>query len=213
LKRTEKKTCSGFTLVELLVALMVSSIVLGAVASLTFAVGNAYDASEDVSTKQTQIRFAMLRISELIRQSDVVVISDYNGDITLAIWQGDSNGNGKINANELVYIEPGSGNDRISIVEYPPEAEAWEIPLDLVRKGYAKYYMDNNFDEQRINVLPQCSNVSFYPSTINENNDYVSIRFDVDEGGQQKHYEISATIRGKADHLLSGGEIVTGDDD
>ena len=57
------------------------------------------------------------------------------------------------------------------------------------------------------------SAVTFYPSTINENNDYVSIRFDVDEGGQQKHYEISATIRGKADHLLSGGEIVTGDDD
>ncbi len=62
-----RKKQRGFTLVELLVALMVTSIIFGAVATLAYAVGTAHDASDDTSQKQTYVRFATLRISELIR--------------------------------------------------------------------------------------------------------------------------------------------------
>ena len=39
----------GFTVVELLVALLVTSIVFGAVGTLTYAVGRAVDSTEDMN--------------------------------------------------------------------------------------------------------------------------------------------------------------------
>ena len=53
----------GFTLVELLLALIVTGIILTAVTTLAFAVGAANDATDDTSQKQAQVRFATLRIS------------------------------------------------------------------------------------------------------------------------------------------------------
>ena len=46
----------GFTLVELLVALMVTSIILAAVATLAFAMGSVKDSTDDTSSKQAQLR-------------------------------------------------------------------------------------------------------------------------------------------------------------
>ncbi|MHC4076272.1 MAG: PilW family protein [Planctomycetota bacterium] len=57
----------GFTLAELLIALMVTSIILAAVATLAFAMGSANDTGDDISAKQAQVRYATLRICELIR--------------------------------------------------------------------------------------------------------------------------------------------------
>ena len=64
----------GFTLVELLVALMVCSIIFGAVASLTYAVGAAYDSTEDISRVQSYVRFTTLQVSELIRHAKIITL-------------------------------------------------------------------------------------------------------------------------------------------
>ena len=56
----------AFTLAELLVALMVTSIVLAAVATLSFVIGSANDSTGDIAVKQAQIRFATIKIRDLI---------------------------------------------------------------------------------------------------------------------------------------------------
>src|SRR3972149_4536193 len=105
----------GFTLAELLVALMVTSIVLAAVATLAFALGAAYETSDDISQKQAQVRFATLRISELIRNCKL--ICGASGD-DLAIWRADDNDDGQINISELVYIEMGPSGEHLQLCEF-----------------------------------------------------------------------------------------------
>ncbi|MCH7559430.1 MAG: prepilin-type N-terminal cleavage/methylation domain-containing protein, partial [Planctomycetes bacterium] len=79
----------GFTLVELLVALVVTGIVLAAVATLAFAMGTANDVADDSSQKQAQVRYATLRISELIRHCKLICGTP-GSDV--AVWRADDNG-------------------------------------------------------------------------------------------------------------------------
>ena len=51
-RRNRRQTPGGFTLVELLVALMVTSIILSAVATLAYAMTRANDQTSDTAQKQ-----------------------------------------------------------------------------------------------------------------------------------------------------------------
>ena len=62
----------GFTMVELLTALMISAIVLAAAATLGSAFSSASASTENLGKNQANLRYAVLRISELIRFSNLV---------------------------------------------------------------------------------------------------------------------------------------------
>jgi prepilin-type N-terminal cleavage/methylation domain-containing protein len=198
----------GLTLVELLVALMVGSIIFSAVATLAYAMGNAQKSSEQLSRHQAQIRYATLRISELIRYAKLVSL---NGD-DLAIWQADDDADNQIDPSELVYIETGAERNHIYILEFP-DASGGAVSLSSIKDGSAKTSLVASYDERRTEVLPQCGNVQFEPETVDENSSIVSIGFDLDEAGATRHYEISASLRCQADYLLDGSGIVSSDDD
>ncbi|MCK4914028.1 MAG: prepilin-type N-terminal cleavage/methylation domain-containing protein, partial [Planctomycetes bacterium] len=100
-KETKHFNKNGFTLAELLVALMVTSIILSAVAALAFAISSANDSSNDTAQKQSQLRSATLRISELIKYSRLVEAASEN-EITL--WKTDTDGDGQIDNDERVYL-------------------------------------------------------------------------------------------------------------
>ena len=178
---------NGFTLVELMVALVVTSVVLTAVATLAFAFGTANETSDDTSRKQAQVRYATLRISELIRQSKLIYDTP-GSDIVL--WKADDNSDDKIDPNELVYIEAGESRDYIQLREA---------------------------DINPVVLVPQCSNVQIRfdePSLPPALRKFVSISFDLYENGVVHQYQINAALRGWAGHLLNGsGEIVNSDDD
>lgn len=59
----------GFTVAELLVAMMISSIVLGAVATLAFATGKADRAMDELLTARQLTRFNNSKISDALRYS------------------------------------------------------------------------------------------------------------------------------------------------
>lgn len=105
----------AFTLVELLVALMVASIILTAVVALAFAMTSAMESSDDTAEKQAKVRYTTLTISELIRHCRLVCGTSGND---LAIWKSDDDGDGKIDATELVYIETGDNRDYIKILDF-----------------------------------------------------------------------------------------------
>mgnify|MGYP003681909720 CR=1 FL=1 len=178
---------SGLTLVELLIALMVTSIILTAVATLAYAMGSANDATDDTSEKQAQVRFATLRISELIRHCKLIY--DMPGN-SIVFWKADTNGDDKVDLNELVYIEAGQGRDYVQLREA---------------------------DNSPVVLIPQCSNVQFQfdePLLPLWQRKSVSISFVLVENDVVHQYQINTALRGWAGHLLNeAGDTLVSDDD
>jgi len=219
MQKVRHKNRNAFTLVELLVALMVTSIVFTAVATLAYALGGVNETSSDKAEKQAQLRYATLRISELIRHSKLVC-GTAEGD--LAIWRADDNDNGEINPSELVYLEPGASRDYLRLLDFPSAAD-WLGPLKLklsdIRYGTTKsdlILLCDIFlcDERRVVLVPECSNVQFL-GDLTPQSKFVSISFELVENDIVRQYQINAALRGWAGHLLdsAGDSLVTGDDD
>jgi len=196
----------GFTLVELLVALIVTGIVLAAVATLAFAVGAANDETDDTSQKQAQIRHATLRISELIRHCKLICGTP--GD-DLAVWRADDNGNGQININELVYIERGTGRDYLRLCEFPSSDTSLVNLSDIDTLSTSDYIVTY------VPLVPQCSNVQFgFLPELPPKSSFVTISFDIVENDIVRQYQISTALRGWAGNLLNdtGDSLVIDDD-
>jgi len=195
----------GFTLVELLLALIVTGILLAAVTTLAFAVGAANDTTDDTSQKQAQVRFATLRISELIRHCKLICGTP-NGD--LAIWRADNNGDGQININELVYIERGVGGDYLRFCEFPLS------DASIVNLSDIQTLSTSSYSVTYILLVPQCTNVQFSFDVVPPYSRFVSISFDVLENGIVRQYQINTSLRGWAGNLLdAGGNNIVSDDD
>jgi len=195
----------GFTLVELLVALVVTGIVLAAVATLAFAMGAANDVADDSSQKQAQVRCATLRISELIRHCKLICGTP-GGD--LAVWRADDNGDGQVNINELVYIERGTGRDYLRLCEFPSSDTSLVNLSDIDTLSTSDYVVTY------VSLVPQCSNVEFGFDVAPPNSRFVNIVFDVLENDIVHQYQISAVLRGWAGNLLDGsGNNIVSDDD
>ncbi len=96
-------------------AMVITSIILGAVATLAYAVWVANDTGNDTTYKQAQVRFAMLRISELIRNCRLVFDETSEG---LAVWRADDNGNGQIDVNEVIFLGLCSSGDCLRFIEF-----------------------------------------------------------------------------------------------
>lgn len=217
--RAKRPNYQGFTLVELLIGMVVTGIVLAAVATLAFALGAANQTSGDMSQKQAQVRFATLRISELIRHCKL--ICGTTGD-DIAIWKADDNPeNGVIDVLELAYIERGSSADYIRILEFsdcPGSFGLWfrSVPgqVDAVAQTWLKDILISQCEKRYIQVLPQCSNVQFGFDVLPPYSRFVDISFDLVENDVAHRYQINAGLRCWAENLLSKtGVSLVGDDD
>ena len=199
-----KRYKKGLTLIELLVALIVTSIVLTAVVTLSYALDTVNDVTDETSKKQAQIRFAALRVSELIRHCKLICGTP-GGE--LAVWRADD-GDGQININELVYIERGTENGYLRLCEFPSN------DTSLVNLSDIETLSTSGYDVTYVPLIPECSNVQFGFDVLPPQSRFVTISFDVVENGIARQCQINATLRGWAGNLLdaSGGNIVSDDD-
>ncbi len=196
---------SGLTLVELLVALVVASIVLTAVATLAFALGTANDATDDTSYKQAQVRFATLRISELVRHCKLICGAPGSD---LAIWRADDNGDGQININELVYVERGANADYLGLCEFP-SSDTSQVNLSEI-----KTLWPTGYDVTYVALIPQCSDVEFLFDVLPPRTRLLSISFDLVENDIVRQYQINAAIGSWAGNLLNDAtDTLVSDDD
>lgn len=202
--------CKGFTLVELLVALVVTSIILAAVTTLAFALSTANDVTDNTSQTQAYVRYTTLRISELIRHCKL--ICGMSGD-DLAVWRADDNGNGQINPQELLYIEMGTGRDYVQLLDFP-SAGNWRITLSSILSGTAKQELILICDERQTRLVPVCSNAQIVLDSSPPWSRSVSLSFDLVENGTVRQYQISAALHGFSGNLLDdSGEVINSDDD
>jgi len=196
---------TGFTLIELLLALIVTGIILAAVTTLAFAVGVANDTTDDTVQKQAQVRYATLRISDLIRNCKLICGTP-NSD--LAIWRADNNTDGQININELVYIERGVGKDYLRLCEFPSS------DTSIVNLSDIQTLSTGAYSVTYIPLVPECSNVEFSLDTAPPYTRFVSISFDLLENNIVRQYQINAALSGWAGNLLdAGGNNIVSDDD
>ncbi|KPL21707.1 MAG: hypothetical protein AMJ75_09450 [Phycisphaerae bacterium SM1_79] len=202
---------NGLTLVELLVALAVTSIVLAAVATLAYAMSSANAVTGDTSRKQAHVRYATLRISELIRHGKLICYASGND---LAVWRADDNEDGQINIGELVYIESGPAQDHLQLCEFPSLDDS-VIDLSTIGALATNWWSAYSSDVNYTRLLPQCGDVQFSLDNPYSppNSRLVSIAFDIVEDGVVRKYQISAALRGWAGNLLDDDDKIVSDDD
>lgn len=202
--------CNGFTLVELLLALIVAGIISAAVVTLAFAVGAANDITDNTSRAQAYVRYTTFRISELIRHSKL--ICGMTGD-DLAVWRADDNGDGQINPKELVYIEMGTGRDYVKLMDFP-SAEDWLVTLSSILGGTTKDELVLMYDERQTTLVPECSNAQIVLDSSPPWSKLVSLSFDLVENGTVHRYQISTALHGWSGNLLGdSGDVINSDDD
>ena len=165
----------GFTLVELLVALMVSSIVLSAVATLAYATSSAKEATDDMGREQAQLRQASMRLTDLIKQSNQIYRSGLGMNYAFE-WGTqlchDLNADGDYDDNdEKVWIY----RDRNSIRVY----RSTEISPE---------------------IYTQCTNPTFEYGWEDGRPRTVAIWFDMNANGQTQRHSINAHLRVSDDY-------------
>ena len=180
-----KRNHKGITLAELLVALMVTSIVFTAVVTLAYAIGSANDASDDTVRKQAKIRYATLRIEELIRHSKLVYSFSSS---EIVFWKEDTNEDGLVGADEMVYVD------------------------SFLSDGYYQLRIREGAGSAVV-VLNECNNIQFSVDSSPPWSRYVGISILVQECGVNRQYEMSGSLRGWSGNLLDAGGNIVSDDD
>ncbi|HOI56527.1 MAG TPA: prepilin-type N-terminal cleavage/methylation domain-containing protein, partial [Phycisphaerae bacterium] len=89
----------GFTLVELMLAMMVSGMILSAVAGLAWALGTYNGQGEAVAELAIQGRFASTLLARDLRAARVATVSDGGA---LVLWMGDTYANDLLDIEEIV---------------------------------------------------------------------------------------------------------------
>jgi prepilin-type N-terminal cleavage/methylation domain-containing protein len=207
-----KSKSKGFTLVELLVALIVSSIVLTAIVTLSFAMSTAYENTNDMNEKQAHIRYATLRLSELIKQSKLICGSFSDG---LVIWTADNNRDNKINVSEVMYVETGGGK-YLRLLKFNPASLSSDISrsLSFFQNVYNKSWLVYWYPETYTTLISQCSNMEIRLDSNPPYTRFLSITFEIEKNHENHMYQISLKLRCYAGNLIyDSDKICTNDDD
>jgi len=191
---------------------MVMAIVLTAVVTLSYALSSAYDSTGDISEKQARVRYANMRITELIRHSKLVCARFY-GD--LVVWCADDNDDNQINVSEIVYLETGYGGSYIRLLRFTPNAgDDRNISLSLVQWLYLKNILSSRYPQIRTTLIEKCDGVKIILDEYPPYTKLVNIAFNIEEDNQVRTYQISTSLRCWAGHLIkTSSELVTQDDD
>ncbi len=209
----------GFTLAELLVALLVSSIVLGAVGTLAFAMGTANKSLEEASRAQVYSRFSTLSLRDTLRYARQAFVTP---DGYIALWKADDypdNPDGLINGSELIFFrvvaqelqlrEFAFSNGEVAPVVTIAQIEDGTAYSDLVQLASS----NENVDNRQTLKLPDCSEVTF---TIWDPpaNKYLNLTYKLTENGVATKYQVNTLVRCSADNLIDyvAGTIVQDDD-
>ncbi len=196
--KTSENNYRAFTLAELLVVLMITSVLLTTMVTLAFALGVVNSSSGDTAQKQAQLRCATLRISELIKLCKLVPAASSS---EVAVWRSDYNDDGKINPCELIYITAGTGNNYIKFLEFSPYsfAQHWfanhSFTISEIKSGWAKLELHLRCKKVYTAIIPQCSNVRFLLDKPPSQTRFISILFVLEENGVPHSYQINAALR------------------
>ncbi len=197
-------------------ALTVSSIVLGAVGTLAFAMGAANKSLEQANRAQVYSRFSTLTLRDTLRYGRQAFVTP---DGNIALWKADNNSDGLIDGSELVFFrvvgqelqlrEFAFTNGEVAPGFTIAEIEDGTAYSDLVQLASS----NGNVDTRQTLKLPDCSEVTF---TILDPpaNKYLNLTYKLTENGVATKYQVNTRLRCSADNLIDyGAGQIVGDDD
>jgi len=203
----------ALTLVELLVALMVTSIVLAAVATLTFSVGSANRYSEDADRQQAQLRFATNQIKDLLQHCRLILNVGSTG---LYCWRADDDGDCQIDIEEVVRIEINKTTGNLQMVTFSQPSWAMTILLNIAtfKSGSAGYALKTYCNPKYVVLIGNCTDARFLKDEDVPYSKFVNIIFSLNsDRGIEKH-QINAALRCWAGYqLYEDGSLNSYDDD
>ena len=194
--------------------MLITSIILSAVATFAFALSNASLAGGDSAVKQAQLRLATLRLNDLVGACLLLCAAPDND---LAVWRADDNGDGQINVNELVYIERGDARTMLRFCQFASTDNA-SVTLSDLALGATKPQLQVNCHPAYALLIPACKDVAFafhpVPPPLTQV-DCLMVSLQLTENGVDHRYEMVTALRGRAAHLLNqtGEALVASDDD
>ena len=203
----------GFTLMELLLALMIMSIVLAAVASFAFAMGSANSRSSDTSSHQAQLRYTTIRIGELVRNCKLVTSLDSTG---FYIWLADDDADRQIDSEEVVKVEVNTSAKELYLITFSPQTPPASIPMDIPSflSGVTGSLLKSDCEPVYTTLIRDCYNVQFQADSSPPYCKRVTILFDLPEGETLRKYQINSSLHSWSGHLLdTSGNLVVLDDD
>lgn len=200
----------GFTLIELLTAIMVCSIILTAIASLSFAINVANKDTDEMIEKQTRVRFTQIQLNELFKNCKMIC-SSTSSDI--AIWTKDTDSDNQIDTGEIVYVDTGSGNDSLKILRFG-NVPGSSVSLDQFRSGTIKGWLVSNVLLSEAVILEGLTNIEFVFDVNPPRSNFVSIKFDYSGPDSIETYEICSRLLSDSDYLIDASDdLVASDDD
>ncbi len=144
---------SGFTLVELMIALLVTSIILSAVATLAYATSSAKEATDEMSREQSTVRHVNVRLTDLIMRANGVTSASSTG---FELWH-DTNADGVVDADETTWVISAAPDNVIQIQnggqygQCENAAFGYDDPSDPANVGFITiwYDLEENGQTQR----------------------------------------------------------------
>ncbi len=201
----------AFTLVELMVTLVITGIILSAVATLAFALSSATRDGDDAIVAQTRLRQATLRLLDVLQNSRMVLTAS---STELAIWRSDDNDDAHINVNELVFVDCDAAHEDLALTWFSSAANP-EVVFNSGSLSSTKAELVAAHAGQRQALLPGSANVQFICDAAAPLTRRVTVSFQLIADATAHTYEVDATSRAWAGHLLNGTQdgLVTEDDD
>jgi prepilin-type N-terminal cleavage/methylation domain-containing protein len=205
------KNPKAFTVVELMVTLVVTGIILSAVATLAFALSSATRAGDAAAVTQAQLRQTTLRILDLVQNARMILTAS---PTELAVWRSDDNEDSRINVDELVFLQSSASHEGLTLVQFSPDDHP-EMTFDSDGLSPTKLTLIGAYPSQQLSLLPGSTDVQFAWDAAAPLTRRITISLKLTEDGTAREYEISATLRAWAGHLLNDSHdgLVTEDDD
>lgn len=162
-----RNKCTGFTLVELLVALMILSIVLSAAVTMAGALSGAKTANDQMNRDIASLLQVQTRLSDLIMRANAVTLCEAG---RLVVWHDrDADGVAAADNSEYTTIE----TDGISLILYQNNALA---------------------DKE---IYSNCRLMNIYGDSPVPDTKWVMIQFDMTQYGITETYSVSGTLRAR----------------
>lgn len=134
LSRTRGRYESGFTLVEIMLALTLTGLIAGATTSMLFSVAAATTTQSEIRHTTVKEKVIGLRMNDAISSSKTVLAqgADY-----LVLWMGDQRMNGVPDLSEIRRIERDDPTDQLM---------SYRAPFSLPDVDNATYMFTDNFN-------------------------------------------------------------------
>ncbi len=204
-----KKNEKGFTLAELMIALVITGVILAAVSTLAFALSSANKSTDNINRSQAQVRFTTLRIQELIRNCNMICSASDND---IALWVADDNNDKKINISEIAYIDFGTNRNHLYLYTFSSSNNT-TIDIGSIQAYSTNWWSSYNSNSEPVKLLPECGNIEFSFDAMPPNSKFVNIEFEMTENNITRKYEVNTALRSLNSNLLDASGNIISDDD